>query len=332
MRFTRRQCFLTIGAAALHAAESPLVAQWRGIATQVDGTVGAAALNLASGQVTSLNGQQRYPLASVCKLPIAMQMLALVDEGKYTLHQAIEIPLYDVVPSISPVADRWATQKSFPLDELLELMVAKSDNTAVQTLFRLGGNAPGFAARFKKWGISGIRLDRSERQCGLDAYGVRAVPPVAQWTPSMADELTARVPEPERIAAMRRFVTDPRDTATPDGTVKLLAKAFQGKLLQPATTRRLVEILTATATGPNRIKGLLPPGTIVAHKTGTTVTIGNINGATNDAGVIRLPNGSHLALAVYIKGSTADLATREKVIAQIAKAGFEKAALDATSR
>jgi beta-lactamase class A len=35
---------------------------------------------------------------------------------------------------------------------------------------------------------------------------------------------------------------------------------------------------------------------------------------------VTLPNGHHLAIAVYVSDSPADLATREKVIAQIAKA------------
>src|SRR5204862_1923382 len=97
------------------------------------------ALHLPSGRRISLNGGERFPMASVCKLPIAIHILAMVDEGKLTLRDEIEIPLYDVVPTVSPIAERWPKQRRFPLDEMLELMIAKSDNTAVQTLFRMGG-------------------------------------------------------------------------------------------------------------------------------------------------------------------------------------------------
>ena len=66
-----------------------------------------------------------------------------------------------------------------------------------------------------------------------------------------------------------------------------------------------MEILKATTTGSARIKGLLPAGTVVAHKTGTTGTVMDFNGSTNDAGVILLPGGGgQLAIAVYVKGST----------------------------
>jgi beta-lactamase class A len=44
---------------------------------------------------------------------------------------------------------------------------------------------------------------------------------------------------------------------------------------------------------------------------------------TNDVGVILLPNGARVAIAVYVKGSARDLETRERIIARIAKATFD---------
>ena len=276
-----------------------------------------------SGKRASLRGDEHFPMASVCKLPIAMNILAMVGEGKLSLKDSIEIPLEDVVPDVSEVEERWLKQKIFPLNELLEWMVAKSDNTAVQTLFRMGAGA-GMAARFRQWHIDGMRVDRSERQCNLDAAGVTNIPPVSEWTPGMFDELTGKITPAERLRAMRRFLDDPRDTATPNGTIQLLERAFRGELLSRELTARLVEILKATTTGSARIKGLLPAGTVVAHKTGTASKVAGLNGATNDVGVIMLPKGAgRLAIAVYVRGSTRDHDTRDRVIARIAKAAFD---------
>ncbi|MCX6632256.1 MAG: class A beta-lactamase [Candidatus Solibacter sp.] len=321
---SRRQCLPLLAAGLCPAADSPVSEQWRQIATETDGMVGAAALHLGSGRRAGMHGSERFPLASVCKLPIAVHILAMVDEGRLALDEELEIPRYDVWPGVSLVAEKWSRQHRFRLDELLEWMVAKSDNTAVQTLFRIGGGGKSMAARFRQWQIAGVRLDRSERQCGLEAAGVRRIPPVSRWTPGMNDELAAAVPPEQRLSAMRRFLADPRDTATPEATVQLLQKLFAGQLLSPRLTARMAEILKATTTGNARIKGLLPAGTVVAHKTGTTATAGELNGATNDAGVILLPDGAgQLAIAVYVKGSTRDQATRERVIARIAKAAFD---------
>jgi beta-lactamase class A len=321
---SRRQCLPLLAAGLCPAAETSVSQQWGRIASETDGTVGAMALHLSSGRTASLHGEERFPLASVCKLPIAAHILAMVDEGRLSLDEELTIPRYDVWPGVSVVAERWPKQRRFRLDELVEWMVAKSDNTAVQTLFRIGGGPKAMGARLRQWRVDGIRLDRSERQCALDAAGVREAPPVSRWTPGMSDKLTAAIPPAERLAAMREFLADPRDTGTPAGTVQLLKKVCAGELLSPKLTARLMEILKATTTGSARIKGLLPAGTVVAHKTGTTGTVLDFNGSTNDAGVIRLPgDGGQLAIAVYVKGSTRNVAARELVIARIARAAFD---------
>jgi len=316
MLFTRRETLALFSAAA---AQSPLLEQWHAIAREMDGPVGAAALNLTTGEMVSLRGNEPFPLASVCKLPIAIAILAMVDEGKLSLDQKIDIPVYDIFPGVSPIADRWGNQKQFPLIEMVELMVAKSDNTAVQTLFRLCGGEVGMAARFRQWKVKGMRLDRSERQCTLESVGVTDIPPVASWTPGMGAELIAKVPADAQLAAFRRFIKDPRDTATPLSAVDLLGKLFRNEALSKATTTRLLQILESTNTGPGRIKGMLPAGTIVAHKTGTTTTVGGLNGATNDVGIV----SGKFALAVFVSASMHDQDAREKVIAKIARATFD---------
>jgi len=167
MELSRRHC-LGLAAAALVKAGSDesVVQRWKQITAETEGVLGVAALHVETGQRDSLNGEERFPAASVCKLPIAINILALVGEGKLSLKDRIEIPLQDVVPGVSEVAERWPNQKRFPLDELLELMVAKSDNTAVQTLFRMGGGSAGMTARFRQWKIDGMRVDRSAVQSG----------------------------------------------------------------------------------------------------------------------------------------------------------------------
>ena len=83
-------------------------------------------------------------------------------------------------------------------------------------------------------------------------------------------------------------------------------------------------MLFTNGSRPEPFKGLLPGGTVVAHKTGTATTVMGLNGATNDAGVVTLPNGAgQLAIAIYVRGSTRDQATRESVIARMAKAAFD---------
>ena len=75
--------------------------------------------------------------------------------------------------------------------------------------------------------------------------------------------------------------------------------------------------MKSTTTFPTRLKGFLPPGTVVAHKTGT------INVSTNDSGAIFLPDGGQLAISVYVKESTKPDAEKDRIIARIARAAFD---------
>jgi len=94
--------------------------------------------------------------------------------------------------------------------------------------------------------------------------------------------------------------------------------------LSPQNDALLLKWLNESTPGPRRIKGLLPPGTVVAHKTGTSGTDSGLTRATNDVGLVTLPDGRHLAIAVFVSDSPADTATREAVIAKIARAAWDR--------
>jgi beta-lactamase class A len=76
-------------------------------------------------------------------------------------------------------------------------------------------------------------------------------------------------------------------------------------------------------TSAKRLKGLLPDSIVVAHKTGTSGTNDKgISAGTNDVGIISLPNGKHLAIAVFVSDSNENYDTNERIIAQISLAAF----------
>ena len=85
----------------------------------------------------------------------------------------------------------------------------------------------------------------------------------------------------------------------------------------------LLNLMTATPTGPHQIKGLLPAGTIVAHRTGGSGTVNALTRATQDAGLVTFPDGRHLAVVVFVSDTRAAAATRDRVIAQIARAAWD---------
>lgn len=74
---------------------------------------------------------------------------------------------------------------------------------------------------------------------------------------------------------------------------------------------------------PGRIKALIPEGTLVAHKTGTSDSRNGVYDACNDVGLITLPDGTHVALSVFVSKSSEGYDNTRKLIAELAKAVYD---------
>jgi beta-lactamase class A len=198
---------------------------------------------------------------------------------------------------------------------LLELMMLISDNSATDVCLRLAGGPEAVTARMRALGITGIDVNRSTLQLIAEWIGVGKLPSETEMSPLAFAALAASVKPEERKAAALRFKSDLRDTSTPDGMADLLARIHRKDLLKRESADLLLDIMRRCRSGESRLKGLLPAGTVVAHKTGT------IGGTTNDVGIITLPDGAgHVAIAVFVKSSEKDVAARERAIAEIARA------------
>lgn len=93
--------------------------------------------------------------------------------------------------------------------------------------------------------------------------------------------------------------------------VDLLEKFDAGRVLSPAATQLLMKWMSESPRVSRRLKGLLPSGTPVAHKPGTSdVSPEGLAAATNDVGIITLPNKKHLVIAVFVRDSKASEVTR----------------------
>ena len=113
------------------------------------------------------------------------------------------------------------------------------------------------------------------------------------------------------------FEADPRDHTTPNAYLKLLLAIDGGTAMSPESREFLLGVMSRTRTGDGRIKGLLPKGTPVAHKTGT------VGGVANDVGYVTLPDGRRFAIAVFTNSSETSTADRDRAIAEIARTLFD---------
>lgn len=264
------------------AMPTPAPATFAEMVAPAGGSVGFAALDLSSGRTLGWHEADAFPMQSVFKLPIAIEVLHQVDAKKLDLARVVALGPADrrdgpagtmVVPAKKTVR------------ELLEAMVMTSDNVACDKLLALVGGPGVVDGRVRALGVEHVAIRYTEQ-----------------------DLQTGKVD----------------NTATPAAMVALLAKVARHDVgLSVASAALLDDVLLRVTTGPQRIKGALPPGTPVAHKTGMSDTRDGKTDATNDVGLITMPNGNRLAVAVFVHASPADIATRERTIARLSRAAYD---------
>ncbi len=286
------------------------------LAKGAGGVVGVSAIHLESNRRVSLNASERFPMASTYKVPIAVQLLTRVDRGELRLDQVIQLQPSDLHPGSGTLTDLFSQQGlALSVRNLLELMLLISDNSATDVCLRLAGGPEAVNARMRERGINGIDVNRSTARLIADWIGIAQLPPESEWSPAVFNELSKSVKPEDRRAAAARFDADPRDTATPEAMLTLLERVYRKDLLKPESAELLLDIMRRCRTGETRLKGMLPLGTVVAHKTGT------IGRTTNDVGIVTLPDDAgHVAITVFVKSSDKEVPVRERAIAEIARA------------
>lgn len=286
-----------------------------GIARGVDGNIGIAALHVESGTRVSLNADRRFPMASVSKLPMALEFLRRVDAGEVDMGEVLRLEPARFRPGSSPLA-RYSGGRpvSASVDSLFRLMLVVSDNTATDVILDLAGGPDAATRRVRELGVAGVEVNRSEARTFADLVGLPDTIPETELHRYQYFRLRDALPQEYRDAARARYGTDPRDTATPAGMTELLARIHAGDGLSELSRMRLLDAMTDARSGRNRLRGRLPAGTEVAHKTGTMA------GAINDVGIITLPDDAgHLILSVFVNTLHRSTPRRERAIAASAR-------------
>ncbi|QQS32188.1 MAG: class A beta-lactamase, subclass A2 [Acidobacteriota bacterium] len=262
------------------------------IATSKNAVVGVAIVGGDGKTKVTVNGDRRFPMQSVFKYHIGLAMMTEIDKGKFTLDQQVEIKKHQLLPGLwSPLRDENPDGGSFSFSKLIEYSVSLSDNVTCDALLRLLGGPAAVERFIRKHGVKdiSIKINEEQMQSNWDMM-------FQNWT-------------------------------TPKAANEVLKKFYENKnyLLTPKSHAFIWKVMRETSTGVNRLKGQLPAGTVVAHKTGwsgTNKTTG-ITAAVNDIGIVFLPNGKHFYISVFVSDSKEDFDTNERIIADIAKAAWD---------
>ncbi len=255
-----------------------------------DATVGVSICGIENKDGLNINSEMHFPMQSVFKFHIALAVLNQVDKGKLKLDKEIFISKKELLPNTwSPIREAYPEGNvKLKLSEIIRYIVAQSDNNGCDILLRKIGGPKKVEKHIHKLGIKNISIKYNEEEMHKD-WNVQ----FSNWT-------------------------------TPKAATDLLVKFYRENILTKSSFGFLWKVMVETSTGKNRIKGQLPRGTIVAHKTGSSGTNDEgITAASNDIGIVTLPNGKHFAIAVFVSNSKETEETNEKIISEISKAAWD---------
>lgn len=263
------------------------------IVSERNAVVGVSIIGNYGKDTLSLHGDSRFPMQSVFKFHIALAVLSEIDDGRLSLDQKIAIGKDDFLPEDfwSPLRDENPNGGTFSVEKLIQYSVSHSDNTACDVLIRLIGTPKTVEEYIKKNGIQDIQITYNEEDMQ------------AKW-----DNMFKNWTTPKAASETLKMFYENKD-----------------KLLSKSSYDFFWKTNIETTTGANRIKGQLPGGTIVAHKTGWSGTNKEtgITAAVNNIGIVFLPNGEYFIISVFVSESKESFDTNEKIIADIAKETYD---------
>jgi beta-lactamase class A len=242
------------------------------------GRVGVAALDLQTGARFQYRADERFAMCSTFKLLLASAILSRVDTGLEDLDREISITRDDLVPWAPVIEEELRTRtESMTIRELCVAIMALSDNSAANILLREIGGPRALNRHVRSLGDTLTRLDHIEPHLNTD------------------------VP------------ANPADTTTPNAFLDSMHQVLIAEALSGQSSDLLIDWLTQSITGTNRLRGGFEPQWRSGNKSGS----GN-NATVNDVAIVWPDDDDRpIIIAAFYAGSSRDTGGRDHVLATI---------------
>lgn len=258
------------------------------VADSYPGEIGIAVIT-DRGDTLTINDESKYPLMSVFKLHQAIALCDLFERTHQSLDSIVSIPRKDLNPDTwSPMLKDYSGDTiRLPIRSLLTYTLTLSDNNASNWMFEhlqpIGG-ADSFIARLIP--RESFSLRHTEARMGRDH--------------SLAYE----------------------NRTSPLGAALLINRLYLDSIIEGTDADFIRKTLDGCRTGRDRIAAPFKDmnGVVVGHKTGSGYrSPEGILAAHNDVGFVRLPDGSHYSIAVFVKDFKGDETEAANAIARISE-------------
>ncbi len=254
------------------------------IAETPGAAVGLVYVDPSRGDTLAINADSSFHAASTMKVPVLIELFRRHDAGLLNVDSSMVLrnefrsvfdgSSYSLPNTSDSDSSLYANVGSpVPLRELARLMIVRSSNLATNALMDTLG-ADRIQATTDSLGASGMRV-------------LRGVEDLKAFEAGMSNSTTARA------------------------LATLFLALHEGRAASPAATDAMMDILLAQELN-EQIPAGLPPGTRVAHKTGSITAI------MHDAGIV-MPEGRDPYVLVVLTGGIQDPATSKRLAADLTR-------------
>jgi len=277
------------------------------LADATGGIVGVAATDLATGRHIGYREDELFPTASVIKLPLLVTLYEDAIAGRIDLSERVTYR-EDTKVAGSGVLQFLDDGLNPTLRDLAVLMMSVIDNTATDLLFDRVGKAR-IESTMDRLGLESIRAPFDIREMLMELVDMD------HTRPGGYDELR-RLLRLSAGSGGRSMIPEQADRTTPADMCRLLELIESRAILDPDSCTAIVELLKRIQSA-TRIPGLLPKGTVVAHKTGSYRRL------RNDVGIVYAPSGPY-TVALFARELARDNIDDDGALARISLAIYEE--------
>lgn len=190
---------------------------------------GFMAVDLTTGKKISHNADISFPQASAIKIPILMEVYAQVEEGRFELSDERKISPENIMGGTG-IIKYLSNSPVFSIEDLSNLMIVLSDNSATNSLIDLVGMSE-VNKRLNSLGFEKTILQRKMINTAASGRGEE-------------------------------------NLSTPADAVEILKTLYAGNFVNETTSKKIIEILKKTEPSDSRLAAGIPAEVPMAFKTG----------------------------------------------------------------
>ncbi len=288
--------------------------QLKAVAQDFPGSLGFYLEDLTSGAVCHHNADRRYPTASVCKVPVMIELFRQAGEGSVDLMERRRLRR-DISHHGTGALSMLKDDPELTTYDYARLMVSYSDNMATDMVMEAVG-LHNVNPTMEKLGYPNTRVNMTMSQWHYAISGLSHLEQTPENNEYVHQRLVVGDQDYHGISytdSLDNNVTTPREIAG------ILRRLHLGEIVSQAASTAMMEMLKR-CTSNDMVPRFLTDDVVVAHKIGVSRRI------KADAGVVYLPAGP-LVIGVMALAEGDDDRGRE-AIAEIARIAVSALAPD----